>query len=665
MQPTLLAFSLLSALPLLAQSATQVLVAETFGNLRAAYDEARQRLVVSRPGFAAYEHDGVAWAAVPLVMPQGHMLYDASTERVVFAGSLGNVIAYDGSSLEPRGPSIVLHRVAADVMRGRLVGVSLVSGGPLGSVIREFDGSAWTQVAAIPGVVCTGVAYDHMRAITVLSFLRLSPAPSYEVHEWDGASLTGPLVTNANGSAIAFDPVNQQVLFATSAGPALWNGTALTVLGAAQPSTLAGVTTDRVHGRVLALSDNAIWRWNGSNWAELMASPMPRAFTGRLTYDTTRDRAVLLGNQTAGAGTPVLLHAEFDGRQWQEVAPTAGFPPSLQAHAQVFDAARGETVVFGGTDPSTQQVFGSTHAYDGSSWRVAATTGPSPRTDAMTCYDSLRQRIVLVGGSGGFAGPQLEDHWEFDGAVWTQVAATTPIGGVRGAMGFDPIRNRVVVHTEMRSTFEYDGITWQQVAIAGPRAGYPALSFDPVRQELVATLTDANFDPTVFAWNGATWSPRTGPLGDYAFGDNGVGIVWTPQQTFVVAADIAGSDAYSAGCGGTNTTTSLVGFGRPSLGSATFHVDLRADARVRPAVLGYGESATSVPLGNGCALLISDFVLTQVWFTDTAGFVEFPLLIPATPSLAGAELHAQGVVLDPASADGLALSNGLRLTIGH
>ncbi|HKX45348.1 MAG TPA: plastocyanin/azurin family copper-binding protein, partial [Planctomycetota bacterium] len=44
--------------------------------------------------------------------------------------------------------------------------------------------------------------------------------------------------------------------------------------------------------------------------------------------------------------------------------------------------------------------------------------------------------------------------------------------------------------------------------------------------------------------------------------------------------------------------------------------------------------------------------------------VEFPVLVPNTPSLAGVQVYLQGALIDPLALNGIGLTNGLRIQIG-
>ena len=56
---------------------------------------------------------------------------------------------------------------------------------------------------------------------------------------------------------------------------------------------------------------------------------------------------------------------------------------------------------------------------------------------------------------------------------------------------------------------------------------------------------------------------------------------------------------------------------------------------------------------------------SRVWFTDQFGYLHQPLPLPATAALVGVVLRAQAAVLDPLSPGGVALTQGLALTVGE
>ncbi|MCU0865918.1 MAG: hypothetical protein MUC36_19205 [Planctomycetes bacterium] len=659
----------LMTLPLLAQppAPTQVTVAEYFGSSRLCYDESRQRLLVVGIAGSLWEHDGNGWAErqVPGVGAAGHIVYDPSRERVVFVNNSAGMFEYDGAAMRQIGTAPTLLRVVADSTRGRLVGVRptpIVA--PQGTLIEEFDGTAWTTVATIPlpGVPITAI-FDRSRGRTIVQTIVTSPSIGRELWEWDGTNLVGPLQSGHQAALLAYDPVNGGTLFSLATGVQLWNGTTFTSLGVQVPQLNVRAVTDAASGRVLFQAGDEIWSWNGSAATAAFRTPLPFMYRSMISADPQRQRIVLLGNLAPSSLLPI--QREWDGFEWHTVPTSPLQPPSFVDHSQVFDAARNETLVFGGQDPATGTPFGDTYGWNGGTWRQLATSGPSPRSRAAIAYDSLRQRVVLVGGRGTQATALAADHWEWDGSGWQQITAATPMGTSLGSLGFDPIRNRLVFLSDLRLTFEWNGISWAQVASQGPRAVARNLVWNPVAGVLQAALANSAFDGSVFTWNGATWTESHPATGETAIDPvTGMTLILNINRT-VVSTDVPATIAsYGSGCGGTANAPSLTTFGRPVVGSQRLHLDLRADARLRPALIGLGSTAANVPLWNGCSLLFVDTLSTLVWFTDAAGFLHQRVPLPNSPSLRGQVLVAQGAVIDPASPGALALTPGLTLRLG-
>lgn len=661
---------LFSALSLVAQTQapTARIAAEALTGSVLCYDAARQRLVVRTRSMSLWEHDGRSWGLVALPGPtSGHVIYDASRQRVLFVDTA--VREYDGHTIVSRGPSPSPLRVVADVGRSRLVGLTFPPGGSVNGIeIIEWDGAVWGVVAAMPGIrTPLSICFDPVRGRTLMQVIALGGTSTFETWEWDGTTLHGPFGDGLSRLSCVFDPTRGQVIGLGPAGMWSWDGARWSALPAVVTPRLTFLATDPVNRVVWAIDGDGpdqIWAWNGTSWSPALLGPIPPAYQPSLTFDSARRRGVLLG-YTFDVNED-RLQAEWDGVEWTRLPLGAVAPATFRRHAQAYDPVRAETIVFGGMDRLSGLV-GDTFAWDGANWRLAATTGPSPRLDAAITYDSRRSRVVLVGGNGaGPTGPMtVADHWEWDGTAWTQVAATTPMATAL-ILGFDPIRNRLVAHTEPRSTFEFDGVRWQMVASGGPRLGASRqLVWNPDRNALQATLNDNSSVPTTFLWDGVAWSATTAPIGEHMY-DTARGTLFTHTvtATSVYSASHATTVDFGAGCGGSGTTTSLVAFRSPRFGDRRFHLDVRADATHRPVLLGFAASTGNMPLGNGCSLLLQNPVATQVWFTDAAGFLHYPVPVPYATALRGGVLHAQAAVLDPASPGGLAMTQGLTLTIG-
>jgi hypothetical protein len=107
----------------------------------------------------------------------------------------------------------------------------------------------------------------------------------------------------------------------------------------------------------------------------------------------------------------------------------------------VFDQARGVSLLFAGYNDPVE-----TWTYDGVDWlQLRPMHSPDIRVGSVMTYDSLRQRVLAIGGRGE-GGGFLDDVWEFDGADWSALRPAASLGGLRASAAiFDPRRGEVVV----------------------------------------------------------------------------------------------------------------------------------------------------------------------------------------------------------------------------
>ena len=131
-----------------------------------------------------------------------------------------------------------------------------------------------------------------------------------------------------------------------------------------------------------------------------------------------------------------------------------------------FDAARGRTVLFGGTsrlEPDAPS-HGNTWEWDGVRWKAVDATGPSPRDHVAMDYDAVRQRVVLHGGGTGDTVPS--ETWTFDGMSWSRASTSGPRRRF-ARLGFDS-RARVLLlyggfdREPSNELWQFDGSTWTQ-----------------------------------------------------------------------------------------------------------------------------------------------------------------------------------------------------------
>jgi hypothetical protein len=95
-------------------------------------------------------------------------------------------------------------------------------------------------------------------------------------------------------------------------------------------------------------------------------------------------------------------------------------PPSRHRGAMIYDATRGNSVLFGGQG-NRNQFLNDTWLYSNQQWRQGA-AGPSPRLGHMMAFDETAALTVLFGGVGSKM-LSLGDTWVFDGNGWRSIQA--------------------------------------------------------------------------------------------------------------------------------------------------------------------------------------------------------------------------------------------------
>lgn len=353
------------------------------------------------------------------------------------------------------------HAMAFDSARG--VTVMFGGYGRLGDT-WEWDGEEWR----LPNVIGPGprtrhaMAYDSARGAVVL-FGGLDGGARGDTWEWDGVewrqvATSGP--PPRSDHAMAYDSTRGVVV--------LFGG------------------TDASGVRYL----NDTWEWDGALWRNITnAGPVTRGFHA-LAYDSAREVTVLFGGHGPTRFDSSLADTwEWDGSEWTQ-RDVEG-PTRRRQHTLIYDSARMETILFGGTGQGEE-----TWAWDGVAWRQHLVSGPTARTFHAMAFDDRRQVGVLFGGFP--SGPDSRELWEWNGSEWQDSSPRTPGDRSWHAMAYDSHRERTVLYGGAADgqTWEWDGAEWLRVSTDS--AGNNG-----------AMVFDANRGVTVrFAWasrNGETW----------------------------------------------------------------------------------------------------------------------------------------------------------------
>jgi hypothetical protein len=257
------------------------------------------------------------------------------------------------------------------------------------------------------------MAFDSYRKKIVLFGGYATTGYLNDTWEWDGETWTQVADTGPHprdGHSLAFDSTRNRI-----------------VLFGGDNSFRVGLAKGNVKG--LGPSGDT-WAWDGAIWTkEQVMGPCAR-FGHAMAYDSIRDRIALFGGSTltwdtsAGNTMSAVLPNdtwEYDGSLWKLVASTG--PEPRWKTGMTFNGK--EFLLFGGVNPqgsdstanglwltTASYYYNNTWQWDGQFWTLRQDMGPSPRyASGLTC-DSDRQRCVLFGGEfalNSSGGPGITD----------------------------------------------------------------------------------------------------------------------------------------------------------------------------------------------------------------------------------------------------------------
>jgi hypothetical protein len=265
----------------------------------------------------------------------------------------------------------------------------------------------------------------------------------------------------------------------------------------------------------------------GQSWVFrlLPQTPPNTAYMG-MAYDAARGRCVAFGGFEPFLGTQYNTTWEYDGTTWTQRLTTVS-PSPRHLPAMCYDSVRNRCVLFGGTNFST--AFGDTWEWDGTIWtQRTPASAPPARAESAMCFDVARGVAVLFGGSA--PGVTMNDTWEWNGTTWTpRTFAIRPPDRGEHVMAYDSARNRTVLFSgdnSLADTWEYDGSAWTQIAtLGGPvRRSYATMAFDAGRGRIVMVGGRDDFDheiPEQWEYDARGWRElftQTSPIMGYGQG---------------------------------------------------------------------------------------------------------------------------------------------------
>lgn len=324
------------------------------------------------------------------------------------------------------------------------------------------------------------MAYDTKHELVVLfggsdsdsdtdSYLGDTWAYNTSANVWTGMAPTGSTPPARESHAMVYDAVHDVIVLFGGRGSAgflsdtwaynlsanAWTERAPT--GSTPPAQWHhAMAFDATHGVTVLFgrgpSSTWIYNFSSNEWTKVDRPPFPTSRSSHaMAYDAARGVAVLFGGVTGGRGSTGSLSdtwtynlSAYTHERWVEVNPTDS-PPARWGHAMVYDAARGATILFGGSNGEYRAIdregstsLGDTWAYDSFAnvWTNSNPAGITPpaRWDHAMAYDAAQDVVILFGGSNG-THSFLGDTWTY--GVSPVLAApvlslTTPSPSVTG-----------------------------------------------------------------------------------------------------------------------------------------------------------------------------------------------------------------------------------------
>ncbi|MGH9866913.1 MAG: Kelch repeat-containing protein [Candidatus Polarisedimenticolia bacterium] len=383
----------------------------------------------------------------------------------------------------PGGPAFVGHSAVYDPVRDRMVvyagfevwALSL-TGRPTWSLLRPAgvrppargDHSAIYDPVRDRMIVFGGIGEDGVRRADVWA-LSLS-----EQSAWTEIVPVGESIRGRNRHSAVYDPVRDRML--------VFGGT-----------------------RFPAVSLNETWALSLAGtptWTQLApagTTPPPRNAHGAV-YDTMNDRMIVFGGGERPYGNDVWALSLAGESTWSPLIPPHPRPARRRHFATAHDPVRHRLVIFGGyeydrfhNDTWALALTGPPH------WKQLPPT-PSPRQRHAAVHDPNRDRMLVFGGFDGIAARR--DVWELPlrgGAIWSEIVPTNvgPAPRLGHAQVFDSMRDRLLVlggsdnrllHNDVWALSSGTGSTWDELVPSGipppPRMGHSAV-YDAVRDRVV------------------------------------------------------------------------------------------------------------------------------------------------------------------------------------
>lgn len=260
-------------------------------------------------------------------------------------------------------------------------------------------------------------------------------------------------------------------------------------------------------GNSRTASERQTYRLVNGAWEKLSPEKQPTCITeSAIVYQEHNGRIVLIGGSCAGFGVDETW--EWDGENWIKLETKPGIGPVF-SHSAAYDAARQETLIFGGSDFVLR---GSTHRFRDTAFRTAqgVRVDPGPRSLFVMESDPRNGVVWLYGGHTESA--DYYDLWKLENGNWSNASTfDIPTVCTSPAGAFDSDRGRLVLLCEDSTTYEWDGTKWYTFTDTRnnpPGARFRSMVYDA---SLKKTLTFGGYNGITYeretwAWDGSNWT---------------------------------------------------------------------------------------------------------------------------------------------------------------
>lgn len=299
-----------------------------------------------------------------------------------------------------------------------------------------------------------------------------------------------------------------------------FDGTTWTKTGDDGPELRAGVLVyDGTRDETLLIgmkNDNntVMYRYSSPGWEAITPEALPICLSGASAVWQPHSGNVFLFGGLCSNGLIAATPFEWNGTEWDS-PEEPGNPGRLYGHAMAYDSARGEAILFGGTDYDLAAETNVTYRYRDSKFANAwSLYAPGPRSLFGFTSDPDNAAVWLYGGVRGG-----NDLWKYAFGQWTQVTATgAPAICSYPVTSWDSDRKVLVLVCSDTSTYEFDGTAWKTFSPdKKPLTSIQAsIAYDPnLKKTILYGGWNGNYINETWTWGGAQWTKVDGKKPNY------------------------------------------------------------------------------------------------------------------------------------------------------